>query len=272
MKDLVRRAVANHVARKSSSKDYTYLAHCVWSSFDTRYKHGPSRNEDLEIMFIEGEQYMHALKRDGQPLSPEQARRETAVMEAVAKARREGKDMGGGLASMDTFFELPFDQLAVEFYLHAKGRQHLDGHEVQVIEASPKDTRETAGNDQEQVRHFVFKLWIDSTEAQIVKLHGTVIQELAWMPYRISIPIGSEVPELVESGKTRVLYKPGTTLRFEWTKLPDGAWLPKHTHVKAPQRRWTNFPDESSSQPWLDVRDWTYTDYKKFRVTSRIVP
>lgn len=271
LKDLVRRAAAKLQARKSLSLNYTYLAHCVYFRFDTRIKYTTPNNADYEIMFIEGEQYMHQLKQDGLPLSPEQERRDTALREAFAKERREGTLKRGELLPTYTFLELPFERLADEFTLHAKGKQPMDGREVQVIDAFPRDTGEASGDDQETARHFKFKLWVDTSEAQVVKVQATVIKDIAWTRIlTIIAPNADNRPAVAQ--QMRTLYKRGTIVTVEWTKLPDGAWLPKHCYVKAPQRIWTNVSHQRSSQPWLDVLDWTYSDYKRFRVDTRIVP
>jgi hypothetical protein len=47
--------------------------------------------------------------------------------------------------------------------------------------------------------------------------------------------------------------------------------LPKHTHAKIQERIWLELPRADSS-PWREVRDCTYSGYKKFRVKATIVP
>ena len=270
--ELVRRAAANFKEREALRNDYTYLAHYVWSSSDPRRSRPRPSTADFEIVFLEGEPYMRQTKSNDQPLPPEQEERQIAVMEAFAGAHREAKSRPGGLPAFYMALELPVAQLPDAFDLHRKGRQRLHGREVFVIEAIPKDKPEPAGADQEHARHFKMKLWIDPEEAQIVRIVGEVVKEIVvtGVPM-ISDPTGDEKPPVVESQRHRRLYKPGSTIDEEWTKLDDGAWLPKHVYSKIQERIWLELPKEDSS-PWREVRDCTYSGYKKFHVKTTIVP
>jgi len=270
--ELVRHAAANFKEREALRNDYTYLAHYVWSSYDLRGRRPRPSTADFEIVFLEGEPYMRQLKSNDQPLPPEEEKRQIAVMETFATARREAKSRLGGLPAFYRALELPVAQLPDAFDLHAKGRQRLDGREVFVIEAIPKDNHEPAGADQEHARHFKMKLWIDPEEAQIVKIEGEVIKEIVVT----SIPtvdgsMANETPMVFESQRSRRLYKPGSTIGEEWTRLDDGAWLPKHAHANVQERIWLELPKANSS-PWRDIRDCTYSGYRKFRVKATIVP
>ena len=269
---LVRHAAANLKGREDLRNDYTYLAHSVWSSFDTRGRRPRPSTADFEIVFLEGEPYMRQIKYNDQPLPPGQEKRQIALMEAFARARREAKSRPGGLPAFYTALELPVAQLPDAFDLHVKGRQRLDGREVFVIEAVPKDNQEPAGADQEHARHFKMKLWIDPEEAQIVKIEGEVIKEIVVTGVPTAPdPIANETPLVIESQQHRRLYKAGSVISEEWTRLDDGAWLPKHAHAKVQERIWLELPKENSS-PWREVRDCTYSGYKKFRVKTTIRP
>jgi hypothetical protein len=268
---LVRHAAANFKEREDLRNDYMYLAHFVWSSFDPRRRRPKPSTADFEIVFLEGEPYMRQIKSNDQPLSPEAEKREIGVMEAFAKARREAKRRPGGLPGFYTALKLPVAQLPDAFDLHVKGRRRLDDREVYVIEALPKANQNPADAGQEHARHFKMKLWIDPEEAQIVKIEGEVIKEIVVTGIPTIPDPGKEQPTVVESQRYQHLYKPGSVIGQEWTKLDDGAWLPKHVYSKIQERMWLELPKADSS-PWRDVRDCTYSGYKKFRVKATIVP
>jgi hypothetical protein len=281
--ELVRGAAANHQARRVLQNDYTYVAHCVWSRFGSGTKRPKPSSADFEIMFLEGEPYMRQIRYNNQPISPEQEKRQMAVMDAFAKARREAKKKPGRPSSFYTALELPIAQLPEAFNLHMKGKQRLDGREVYVIEALPKDAipkdglpkdgQGPAGDEQEHARHFKMKLWIDPGEAQIVKLEAVVVRDIVMTDIpTITGPFVNETPLVSESQQVRFLDKPGGIIRVEWTKLDDGAWLPKHFYSKMQERIWLDLPNSDSSSLWRKERDWTYSNYKKFRVKATIVP
>lgn len=270
--ELVRRAAANYKGREALRNDYTYLVHYVWSSSDTRARRQRPSSADFEIVFIEGEPYRRQIRFNGQPLTPEQEKRQIAMMEAFARARREAKNRPGGLPAFYTALELPVAQLPDAFDLHLMGRQRLDGSELYVIEALPKDNPESADAGKEHARHFKMKLWIDPEEAQIVKIEGEVVKEIVVtsMPTVPDLMV-NEAPQVLDSQRSRRLYKPGSVIGEEWTKLDDGDWLPKHVHSKFQERIWLELPNTNSSR-WREVGDCTYSGYKKFRVKATIVP
>jgi hypothetical protein len=269
--ELVRRAAANYKDREVLRNDYTYLMHYVSSSFDSRTKHPRPSTADFEVMFLEGEPYMRQIRYNDQPLPPEQEKRQIALMEAFAKERRESKSRPAGVPSIYTALKLPVAQLPGAFDLRVKGRQ-LDNREVYVIEAFPKDQQEPAGADQEHARHFKMKLWVDPEEDQIVKVEGEIIKEIVVTGIPTALdPLTDKTPLVFDSQRHRRLYKPGSVIGEEWTKLDDGAWLPKHVHFKVQERVWLDLPNTRSSS-WREVSDCTYSGYKKFRVNSTIVP
>jgi hypothetical protein len=215
---------------------------------------------------------MRQIKYNDQPLPPEEEKRQIAVMEAFARARREAKSRPGGLPAFYTALELPVAQLPDAFDLHMKGRQRLGDREVYVIEAIPKDNQNPADAGQEHARHFKMKLWIDPQEAQLVKIEAVVVREIVvtGVPTVLG-PIANETPPVIKPQQQRFLYKEGSVIGEEWTRLDDGAWLPKHTYAKVQERIWLELPKADSS-PWREVRDCTYSGYKKFRVKTTILP
>jgi hypothetical protein len=270
--DLVRRAVANYQARQSLLSDYTYLAHCLGSHFDRRARRRPLSSDDYEVMFLEGEQYMRHTRHNDQPLPPDQEKQEEIMMESFAKARREAKSKPGR-PSFYTALALPVRQLADDFNLRRNGKQRIDSREVDVIEALPMDGQGTGSVEQEHARHFKIKLWIDAAEAQIVKIEAEVVKDLLVKDTEaVSGPMVDQTPSGDESKQRQYLYKRGATLSTEWTKLSDGAWLPKHRQWKAEKRVWLELPNSGSSSDWLESADWTYSGYKKFRIKTTIVP
>jgi hypothetical protein len=273
IRDLVRRAAANYQARQAQRNDYTYLAHCVWSRDDRRIKHPRAFSEDYEVMFLEGEPYMRLVRHNNQPVSPEEEKQERVMREAFIRAQREAKSKPGRSPSSYMPFDLPMAQLADEFDLRKRGQQRLDDRRVYVIEAAPANGQGRGNADQERAYHFRMKLWIDAAETQIVKVEAVIIKDIVETNIpTMSYPIVNDTPEVYESKKLRRLYKPGTRMSEEWTRLSEGVWLPKHVWWKGGVRFWWQLPNSNSSFDWRECHDWTYSDYKRFRVKSTILP
>lgn len=273
IRDLVRGAAANFKAREAQRNDYTYLAHCVWSRADRRTKHPRTYSDDYEVMFLDGEPYLRLVRRDNQPVSPEEEKQERVMRESFARAQREAKSKPDGSASSYMPFDLPLAQLAEEFDLRKKSQQRRDDRRVYVIEAAPRNGQGRGNADREQAYHFRMKLWIDAAETQIVKVEAAIIRDIVVTDIpTMSYPIVNDTPEVYESKKNRLLYKPGTTTSAEWTRLSEGVWLPTHVRWKGGERIWWQLPNSNSFFDFRESRDCTYSDYKRFRVKSTIFP
>jgi hypothetical protein len=267
---LVRRAVANHQARQFLTKDYTFQAHCTWSHYDQRTKPHPPSTADYEIVFVGSDQYMRETRRNGQPLSLEQEKHQIAMMEAFLKARREAASRPGRDELFYSRLQLPIAQLPDAFILQGKGKTILDDREVYVVQARPKDGTESADNDQQSARRFKMTLWIDAVEEQLVKVEGELLRDIVESEIpAISSLTDDDTMRVTKSSWSR-LYKAGSIVSLEWTKVGPNVWLPKHIYSKAQERWWTN--DATSAGIWRDERDWTYSNYKRFGVTTTIAP
>ncbi|HKE30819.1 MAG TPA: hypothetical protein VKD65_03775 [Candidatus Angelobacter sp.] len=265
--ELVRRAVANYKSRESQLENYTYLAHVARTEFDRNGKPNGQITGVDEIMMLEGAPYRRTVSLNGRPLSPEQEKQQQMLLEGEASARRAGYNKH----PVHNFFPAPIAQLPDEFRLRWRGWQFLDGHEVQVLEALPIDKQKPASSDQEYARHFKMRLWIDADEAQIVRVESEVIRSLT-----LDQDLPHFSPDFKFSGvhTWRFEYARGTTVAMEWTKVNDEAWLPKWTSWKTPKETVTALTPTKPAAPIHSPAQGTatYSDYKKFRVDTRVVP
>ena len=265
--ELVVRAVANYKGREAQLENYTYLAHVVRTEFD---RHGKPKGEITgtdEVMMLEGAPYRRTILLNGQPLSPAQKQEQQKFLDAEAEARRAGYNN----RPVHIFFLAPIAQLPEGFRLRRLGQQILDGREVEVIEASPLHGPAPAGTDHEYARHFKMKLWIDPHEAQVVRVESEVIRNVVLDQQFFGVSAN-----LKFSGMQtwRLEYARGTTTAMEWAKVNDEAWLPKWSSWKASRETATALTPEQRAGPlkFPYQGTQTFSDYKKFRVDTRIVP
>ena len=265
--ELVRRVVANYKSREAQLDNYTYLAHVARTEFDGNGKPKGKITGTDEIMILEGTPYGRTVLLNGRPLSPEQERQQQMLLEAEASARRAGYNNH----PVHNFFLAPIVQLPDEFRLRWRSRQLLRGHEVQIIEALPIDEQRPASSDQEYARHFKMTLWIDADEAQIVRVESEVISSVTLDQNLFEVS-----PDVKFSGvhTWRFEYARGTTTAMEWTKVNDEAWLPKWSSWKTPKETVTALTPTKPAVPIHSPEQLTatYSDYKKFRVDTHVVP
>ena len=265
--ELVGRAVANYKNREAQLDNYTYLAHVVRTEFD-RHSHPTDQITGTdEIMFLEGAPYRRVVLLNGRPLSAEQLQQRDIILEGEARARRAGHNNH----PVQTFFPAPIAQLPQQFRLRRRGKQILDGREVLLIEALPDDQHQHAGPDQEYASHFKMKLWIDVTEAQIVRAESEVVRDgLAFERDAASFLPG---PRFSGITTYRIEIARGSVAAMQWTKVNNEDWLPQWSSWKTPRETFIALSPQPRTP--LSARDrsfTTYSDYKKFRVGTRIMP
>ena len=267
--DLVRRAVENYKARQSQRDNYTYMERIVRTEYDRNGKVKGHISGTYEIMFLQGAPYRRLLRANDQPLSPQQEKLEQQLLEAETRAR----EAGGNSKPVRTSFSAPVEQLTEGFRLRWRGKQLLDGREVEMIEAVPDHEHRPASPEQDYARQFRMKLWIDTTEAQIVKVESRVVGERAAIDQVFGVSwSGSSPGTEFSTVKHRVEVTRGSVNDTEWTKVNDEAWLPKRSYWKT--KKMTVMGISSTGKPLSFPTELTfsYSDYKKFRVDTRIVP
>lgn len=262
--ELVGRAVANYKSREAQLENYTYLAHVVRTEFDG---HGKATGEITgtdEIMTLEGAPYRRTILMNGRPLSLEQEKEQQIMLEAEAVARRAGHNQHP--VRLSSF--APIAQLPHEFRLRWRGKQTLAGRHLQVIDALALGP--DGSPDREYARHFKMKLWIDADEAQIVRVESEVIRTLTLDQDLL----GFKDYKFSGVGAWRFEFARGTTAAMEWTKVNAEAWLPKWASWKTPKETATDLTPARTAGPlkFRDQRTQTFSDYKKFRVDTRVVP
>jgi hypothetical protein len=122
-----------------------------------------------------------------------------------------------------------------------------------------------ADDDEKNAQAFLIKLWVDEKDREISKLEIKLIAEAKLFRTVLIVKAGGSEAQK-SAGDPNEVYEPGTILGMEWTKINGEAWLPKSAHSKGkfrflPARN--IFPEEGEA---------TYSDYKKFRVDTKVVP
>ena len=278
--DLVRRAVANHLQRETVRNDYTYLARLQWTDFVARGKSKPRYTETYEIMFLEGAPYARHITHNGRALPAEQEKLEDALLQAEAKARRAGtRGQPGGLLGYELEGKSTWtlQYLTTEFNLHEKGTSVLNGRQVHIVEALPREKPEHLATALDYARHFKTTLWIDVTERQIVRAKEKLIEDnlaITQSGFTLAYPVTPEDPQISESGKSHVTYVRGSVFIIQWTKVNGEAWLPEASYSKGKTTVVFEKPtgELSPRQEFRRDLETTYSDYKKFRVKSQIIP
>lgn len=124
--------------------------------------------------------------------------------------------------------------------------EQMDGHEVFVIEATPRPEYRPHSTETKFLPKLRGKLWVDKKEYQFVKLEA-------------------EVTDTISFGLFLFRLHKGATLQFEQSRINDEVWLPRRGYISA-SARIALLKNEGLQA------DFTYSNYRKFTTDSRLLP
>lgn len=270
--ELLHRAMASYEVRERQLLAYTFTAQSAQLEFE-RHKLRNTIITKYEVVFVADEPYWKRIEQFGKPIAEELQRWDQALQEAQAKTRRENKER---LRSpFRPTLDFPISHLIDDFDLQWKHRQRLHGRELELIVAMPKRMEGVSNPHAEYAHHFKMKLWLDTEEAEFVRIEAEVIQG--------SVPVHSPLHQHVIADaqghaqwarEIRGEYQPGTFMAMEWSKIQDGVWLPSWFHEKLKEDA---ILDASPTPKTIPIRtpyemEWMFSNYKKFHVDTRILP
>ena len=232
-------------------RDYTYIQREEEHKLDGNGQLKSSESRTYEIMVLYEEPLRKLIARDDKPLSDKDAAKEDEKMQKIIEKRKnesegdrrkriekEEKDREEGRQFVK--------EIADAYNFRWVGAESVDGRETTVIDADPRPGYEPHMKDAKFLPKFRFRVWIDQTEKQWVKLDVQCI-------------------DTVSVGLFLVRVHKGSNIQIEQIRVNDEVWLPKHVSLKIDARvallKGVNIAEDA-----------TYRDYKKFRTDTKIVP
>jgi hypothetical protein len=248
---LIRQVADKDIANDKKQADYTYIQREEEHKLDGKGGVKSSESKTEEIMVLYGEQVQRLIAKDDKPLSEKDAaKEEERIRKLTDKRKNESEDQRKKrmeAEEKDREDARKFvGEVADAYNFHFVGTETIDGRETYVIDGEPRPDFQPHLKEAKILPKFRFRVWIDQTEAQWVKLDAECIDtvSLGWFLARIH---------------------QGSRLLIDQTRINDEVWLPRHVALKVDVRvaLLKNFNVEA---------DVTYRDYKKFRTDTKIVP
>ena len=249
-REIVRKSVELDQSNWQRMKDYTWIARQTDRVLDSRGQVKSQKTEEWETVVIYGEPHHRMLERNGQPLSPEEQRKEQEKLDqAVAKREHE---TGSQRVRREADFEQQrqkdrefLREVPDLFDFKLLGEEKIDGHEVWVIAATPRPGAQPKRGDAKPLLKVRAKVWIDKSEYQWVRLEA-------------------ETTATISFGLFIARLAPGARLEFEQTRVNDEVWLPKREVVRGAARL-------GLVKKLAGEEETTWNDYHKFQVDSKVV-
>ena len=249
-REIMRRAIELERQNRENWINYTYLERQFQREYDGSGKLKRDILRTYDVTNVEGSPYRRLVARNDQPLSPEEQKAEQDKLQrSIEERRKETKEQRDRRIAewrrrQDRQRE-PINELAEAFDLKIVGEETLNGRVCWVIDGAPRKGYHPKSTFSSFLPKLKPRFWITKEGNHWAKLDAETLDTVSYGLMLLRIAKGAHV----------VLAQ---------TPAPDGVWLPKRISLNGSARI-------------LLVRtmrlemDYTYSNYRKFSVDSRVV-
>jgi hypothetical protein len=237
-------------ANYKKERDYTYFDRVVQNKLDSKGESKSTESKTYEIVELYGEHVQRLVAKNGSPLSEEEAAKEEKRIEKLTNKRRNESDAERAKRREEEEKRREKNrefvrEVADAYDFHLVGSEVLNGRDAWVISGEPRPGFEPHVKEAQMLSKFHGRLWIDKGELQLAKMDVEALDTVSfgWVLARIH---------------------KGTRLVFEQTRVNGEVWLPQHLSFKFDAR-------VALFKGYNEQDEETYSDYKKFRATARVV-
>ena len=191
------------------------------------------------------------IAKDDKPLSDSDAKKEEEKVQKIIEKRKsesEG-DRRKRIEKQDKDREDGrrfVTEIADAYNFRFAGKENLDGRETVMIDADPRPGYEPHMKEAKFLPKFRFRVWLDQTDKQWVKLDIQCI-------------------DTVSVGLFLLRVHKGSSIQIEQVRVNDEVWLPRHVALMLDARL-------ALLKGLNMAEDVTYRDYRKFRTDTKILP
>lgn len=225
--------------------DWQHQSNMVDVERDADSQDGKSSSKTYQVMMIDGTPYNHLIARDGKPLPHEEAAHQTQLLaEETAKRANESPDerakrVGKYHHSQERVLNMMQEMTRAMNYTF-DGRSTLNGHQVIVLNATPKPGYQPPTRESKVLTGMAGKLWIDEDSYQWVRVEAQVIKPVSF---------GFFVAKVY----------PGTRFLLEQEPIQANVWMPAHFQVQV------------KSTVLMVHKDFTHDEiYRDYRLLSSL--
>jgi hypothetical protein len=251
IRDLIREAAEKDMQNDKKQRDYTYIQREEEHKLDGKDQVKSSESKTYEIMVLYEEPVRKLIAKDDKPLSESDAGKEDEKVQKVIEKRKNesDNDRQKRLEKQNKEQEEGrqfVKEIADAYNFRFVGEENLEGRKALVIDADPRPGYEPHMKDAKFLPKFHFRVWVDEAEKQWVKLDIQCI-------------------DTVSVGLFLLRLHKGSNIQIEQVRVNDEVWLPRHVALKLDARL--------ALLKGLNIsEDVTFSDYKKFRTGTKIVP
>jgi hypothetical protein len=250
MQQLFRVVADKDMENDKRVRDYTYTERDVEHKLDGKGNEKSTEVKTYDVLEIYGEQVQRLIAKDDKPLdAKEAAKQDEKIQKIIDKRKSESeadREKREKKEEKDREDDREFvGEVADAYTFTLVGTEQVDGRDAWVIDGEPRPGFRPHMKDAKFLSKFHGRVWIDKSDLQLAKLDVDAIDtvSLGWVLARIH---------------------KGTRVMLEQTRVNDEVWLPQHVTFKLDAR-------VALFKGYLMDGDQTYSDYKKFRTSAKIV-
>jgi hypothetical protein len=250
MQKLFRVVADKDIENNRRRRNYTYVERDVQKELNGKGETKSTEVKTFEVLNIYGEQVQRLTEKDDKPLdAKEAAKEEEKIQKIIDKHKNESEDdrrKREEKADKDREEGRKFVRDVADAYnFKLLGTELIGGREAWMIEADPRPGFEPQVKESRFLTKFRGRVWIDKTDLQLSKMEVEAIEtvSLGWVLARIH---------------------KGTRFMIEQTQVNEEVWLPRHLTFNVDAR-------VALVKGYKLDGEQTFSDYKKFRTSSRIV-
>jgi len=248
---IIQRAVDADERNWKVARNYTWTERDEERSLDGSGVVKKTEVNTYEVTLQEGEPYYRLVKKNDQPLSEKDEKKEREKIEkSIHEHEKETPEQRAKrLAKYEKDREEGrrfLHEVTGAYNFKLEGSEPIDGRDCWVISAEPRAGFQPQMKDARILPKLRGKVWIDREEYLLPRAEIEVTDTISW-------------------GLSFVRLHAGAHLRLENTRVNGEVWLPKLVYAAGSARLayFKNFREEDTT---------TYSDYKKFQVESRVLP
>jgi hypothetical protein len=239
----------NEKLAEAARKDYTFHVHIQLEDLEGNGNVKKTTTTDAEDLTIDGISVHRVVARNGEPLTPEEAQKESDRIDkevAAAKDRRAKRQAKGQDTDARGDVILPASRILELGYFSNPRRIELDGRPTIVVDYAGDPNAKTRNEFEGIVRDLVGTAWIDEQDRVLVRGEGHFLNNFK-----------------IGGGLILNIHK-GFSFDFRATKINGEVWLPAAVDGQGSAR--ILLVDK------VDGRfNLTTSDYRKFRASSTII-
>jgi hypothetical protein len=250
MQKLLRVVADKDIENDKLLRNYTYVEREIETKVDGKGNTKSSEEHTYDILEIYGEQVQRLTEKDNKPLPEKEAAKEDEKIQKIIDKRKNESESERKKREQKEEKDREEDRefvrdVADAYNFTLVGSEAVGGRDTWIIEGEPRPGFVPHAKDAKYLTKFHGRVWIDKSDLQLAKMDVECLDTLSW-------------------GLFLARFHKGSRFMLEQTRVNDEVWLPRHVTAKVDVRLalLKNF----------DVNvEQTYTDYKKFRTSARIV-